>query len=50
MRAYRALSREYDKFFNPIIDEYRYRLELLKSLVEGIESIKDIDLRNKIEI
>ena len=41
--------REYDKFFNPIIDEYRYRLELLKSLVEGIDSIKDIDLRNKIE-
>ena len=41
--------REYDKFFNPIIDEYRYRLELLKSLVEGIDSIKDINLRNKIE-
>ena len=41
--------REYDKFFNPIINEYKYRLELLKSLVEGIDTIKDTNLRNKIE-
>ena len=41
--------REYDNFFNPIIKEYKYRLELLKSLVEGIDTIKDINLRNEIE-
>lgn len=40
---------EYNKYFNPIIDEYKYRLELLKSLVEGIDSIKDSENRLKIE-
>lgn len=41
--------REYERFFNPIIDEYKYRLELLKALVEGIDTIKDSNLRNEIE-
>lgn len=41
--------KEYENYFNPIINEYKYRLELLKSLVEGIDSIEDTNLRNKIE-
>lgn len=41
--------KEYDNFFNPIIAEYKYRLELLKSLVEGIDTISDSNLRSQIE-
>ncbi len=41
--------KEYENYFNPIINEYKYRLYLLKALVEGIESIDDITLRKKIE-
>ena len=40
---------EYKKYFNPIIDEYKYRLELLKSLINGIDSIEDLNLKNSIE-
>lgn len=40
---------EYEKYFNPIIQEYKYRLQLLKALVEGLEKIQDVSLRNCIE-
>lgn len=40
---------EYEKYFNPIIEEYKYRLQLLKSLVEGLDTITDAKLRNQIE-
>ena len=40
---------EYDKYFTPIIEEYKYRLELLKSLVEGLDSIEDVNVRKQIE-
>lgn len=39
---------EYDKYFTPIINEYKYRLQLLKALVEGIDVIEDLAI--KIEI
>lgn len=39
---------EYDKYFNPIIDEYIYRLNVLKVLVNGIEIIKDEALKKRI--
>lgn len=40
---------EYDKYFNPMIKEYKYRLQLLKSMIEGIDSISDPRLKSKIE-
>lgn len=40
---------EYDKYFDPIIEEYKYRLELLKALVEGINVVEDINIRKQIE-
>ena len=40
---------EYDKFFNPIIDEYKYRLELLKALINGVDSIEDKKTRLQVE-
>ena len=40
---------EYEKYFNPIIKEYKYRLELLKALVEGIDYITDLKLKLAIE-
>ena len=36
------------KYFKPIISEYKYRFMLLKALIEGIDSISDIKLKNKI--
>ncbi len=39
---------EYNKYFNPIIKEYKYRLELLKGLVEGLDSIIDSKTRQLI--
>ena len=41
--------REYDNYFKPIIQEYEYRLQLLKALVEGIDSIDDINLKQTLE-
>lgn len=41
--------KEYNKYFNPIIKEYQYRLEVLKVLVNGIDIINDIKLKNKIK-
>lgn len=40
---------EYQKYFNPIIDEYKYRLELLKSLIQGLDTIEDTQIRHQIE-
>ncbi|MFA5696484.1 MAG: pyridoxal phosphate-dependent aminotransferase [Bacilli bacterium] len=40
---------EYEKFFNPIIEEYKYRLQLLKALVNGLDSIEDSNVRRTIE-
>ena len=40
--------KEYDSYFKPLMKEYRYRYELFRSMVEGIDSIKDIKIRNKI--
>ena len=40
---------EYQKYFNPIIDEYKYRLELLKSLIQGLDTIEDSQIRHQIE-
>lgn len=40
---------EYENYFNPIIKEYKYRLYLLKALVEGIDSIDDLNLKRSIE-
>ena len=41
--------KEYNNYFNPIIEEYKYRLQLLKSLVQGIDSIEDYTLKKQIE-
>ena len=49
--AFNATTRrqeEYDNYFNPIIKEYKYRLELLKALVNGLDSINDNNLKIKI--
>ena len=42
-------KREYDNYFDPIIEEYKYRLELLKALINGLDFIDASSLRNKIE-
>lgn len=41
--------REYNKYFNPIVSEYRYRLELLKGMIEGIDFIENHVTREKVE-
>ena len=41
--------REYDNYFKPIIQEYEDRLQLLKALVEGIDSINDVSLKQTLE-
>lgn len=40
---------EYEKYFNPIIKEYKYRLELLKAMVEGLDSITDLKTKQLVE-
>ena len=42
--------KEYDNYFNSIIREYKYRLELLKAMIEGIDTIEDGKVREQIEI
>ena len=42
-------KKEYNNYFNPIIQEYKYRLELLKVLINGLDSIEDNNLRLQIE-
>ena len=39
----------YSEYFNPIIREYQYRLELLKALINGLDSISNPTLRLEIE-
>lgn len=36
------------KYFKPIISEYKYRLELLKTLIDGIDVVKDLKTKNRI--
>lgn len=38
----------YDKYFSQIVPEYQYRYHLVKALVDGIRSIEDNHLKNKI--
>jgi len=40
--------RENQKYFEPIINEYMYRFLLYKALVEGIDSIKNNDIKQRI--
>lgn len=40
---------EYEKYFNPIIQEYKYRLYLLQALVKGIDSLEDTKIKQEIE-
>lgn len=40
--------RDTKRYFKPIIKEYKYRLELLKCLVEGINVIEDEKIKRKI--
>lgn len=40
---------EYNKYFNPIIEEYKYRLELLRGLINGLDSISDPKVRSMVE-
>ena len=42
-------KKEYNSYFNPIIEEYKYRLELLKALINGIDFIEDSNLKAQIE-
>lgn len=41
---------EYDNYFNPIIREYKYRLDLLRGMIEGIDTIEDKKIREQLEI
>ena len=40
---------DYLNYFNPIINEYKYRLELLKALINGIDSVEDLKIKKDIE-
>lgn len=40
---------EYNKYFDEVITEYKYRYNLLKAMVDGINSIKDNKTRKMIE-
>jgi aspartate/methionine/tyrosine aminotransferase len=42
-------KKTYKDYFNPIIKEYLYRLSLLTALIDGINSIHNLELRNQIE-
>lgn len=39
----------YKEYFTPIINEYKYRLELLKCLINGIDSVDDEEVKNMIK-
>lgn len=41
--------KKYNEYFDPIILEYKYRLELLKGMVEGLDFIDDVNVRKKVE-
>lgn len=40
---------EYKKYFDEIITEYKYRYDLLRAMVDGINTIKDEKIRKMIE-
>ena len=40
--------KEYKKYFTPLIKEYKYRYQLFKAMVEGIDKIEDKHIKNKI--
>ncbi len=40
---------EYNNYFNPIIREYKYRLELLKAMIEGIDVVEDKKIRQQMK-
>lgn len=40
--------REYKRYFKPLMREYKYRYELFKAMVEGIDSISNKKIKNKI--
>ena len=42
-------DKEYKKYFEPIIQEYKYRLNLLKALIRGLDTIENPTLKRKIE-
>ncbi len=42
-------NKEYKNYFDPIIKEYKYRLELLKTMINGLDSISDPNLRAQLE-
>ena len=42
-------NKEYKNYFDPIIKEYKYRLELLKTMINGLDSICDPNLRAQLE-
>lgn len=42
-------EQEYEKYFNPIMKEYKYRLELLKALVKGLDYVKNKETKYMIE-
>lgn len=42
-------NKEYKNYFDPIIKEYKYRLELLKTMINGLDSISDTNLRAQLE-
>ncbi|MDO5557413.1 MAG: pyridoxal phosphate-dependent aminotransferase [Clostridia bacterium] len=39
----------YNKYFSSIIEQYKYRLELLKALVNGVKSISNLSMKLRIE-
>ncbi len=41
--------KKYNEYFDPIISEYKYRLELLRGMIEGLDSIEDKKIRVQIE-
>lgn len=40
---------EYQKYFSTILNEYRYRFYLMKSIIDGIDSIKDDKMKQQIK-
>ena len=39
---------QYKKYFSKLINEYKYKYQLFKALINGLESIKDKEMRNRI--
>lgn len=41
--------KKYNEYFGPIILEYKYRLELLKGMIEGLDSIENSKVKKQVE-